>query len=160
LTPDDVTACLARLAVADRHALRDLAQVGAPRVPGIYALWHADELLYIGIARKDPAETTNVQAAGVAGRLDTYRRARLTSDFTIAVAFRFVVPTLSDDQRGQLASGNLTVPHVQAITKEWIGACVEFSTDAVAAGIAAAAESNARRHGLHGVGAPTFNRLG
>jgi hypothetical protein len=160
LTSDDVTACLARLADAERHLLRHLARSGAPRVPGIYALWHADELLYIGIARKDPADTTNPQAAGITGRLDTCRRARLTSDFTVAVAFRFIVPELSDDQRARLTNGSLTVRDVQATVKGWIATNVEFSTDAVTAPIAAAAEAHARRHGLPGADPPSFNRLG
>ena len=39
--------------------------VDVPRVPGIYALWFEHELLYAGIARVDPARTSNPQARGV-----------------------------------------------------------------------------------------------
>ena len=64
---DDVAACIARLAEADRHLLRELPHLDVARMPGIYALWVDEELLYIGIARVDPGSTNNARAAGVAG---------------------------------------------------------------------------------------------
>lgn len=93
--------------------MRDLGTVDLPKLPGIYALWHEDMLLYVGIARVDPKDTKNPQAAGVPGRLGTYRRCRLTSDFAIACAFRFVVPSLSDNQSAALATGIFGVRDVQ-----------------------------------------------
>jgi hypothetical protein len=59
------------LASAQRPYLRDLPELNVPRLPGIYALWFQNELLYVGIARVDPGTTINPQAAGVAGRLST-----------------------------------------------------------------------------------------
>ena len=55
---DDVAACIARLAEADRHLLRELPRLDVPRMSGIYALWVDDELLYIGIARVIQAART------------------------------------------------------------------------------------------------------
>lgn len=159
---DEVAACLARLASADRHYLRHLPHLGAHdalRRPGIYALWVHDELLYTGIAKVDPRTTSNRQAAGVAGRLSTYLNCRLTSDFVIAVAFRFVVPSLSAEDRLQLASGELGVRAMQQLTKDWVGANVEFAADAVPPPVAIAAESAVRRSGLAGSGTPAFNPL-
>lgn len=155
----DITSCLARLASAERHYLRDLPDLEVPCSPGIYALWLMDELLYTGIARVDPSTTSNQQAAGVAGRLSTYRNCRLTSDFAIAVAFRFVVPTLSEKDRSRLAGGELDVSAIQALTREWVATNVKFSVDAVAPEVAIAAESAVRRSGLAGSTAPAFNAL-
>lgn len=157
---DDVTSCIARLASAGRHFLRDLPALDVSRLAGIYVLWFEDELLYAGIARVDPSSTSNLQAAGVAGRLSTYRRCRLTSDFAIAVAFRFVVPNLSEQDRLGLSSGELGVRAIQAITKDWVATNVRFSVDAVAPAVASAAESAVRRAGLPGSGPPAFNALG
>lgn len=113
-----------------------------------------------GIARVDPRTTNNPQAAGLPGRLSTYRNSRLTSDFAIAVAFRFVVPSLSAEDRSRLASGDLGVRAVQALTKEWIATNVTFSADAVAPAVAVRAESAVRRSGVDGSGAPAFNPVG
>ena len=158
--PEDTAACLARLALARRHFLRDLPGLDVPRLPGIYALWFEDELLYTGIARVDPSTTNNPQASGVSGRLSTYRNCRLTSDFALAVAFRFVVPNLSDGDRSQLASGELDLRAVQAMTKEWVATNVRFSVDAVPPATALAAETVVRRSGLADCGPPAFNSLG
>lgn len=73
---DDITSCVTRLASAERKYLRDLPGLDVPRLPGIYALWFKDQLLYTGIAKVDPSTTNNPQAAGVAGRLSTYRNCR------------------------------------------------------------------------------------
>lgn len=155
----DTTSCLARLASAERHHLRDLPVLAVPRLPGIYALWFEDELLYAGIARVDPNTTRNPQAAGMAGRLATYRNCRLTSDFAIAAAFRFIVPGLSDEDRSQLANGEVGVRAIQGRTQEWVVTNVKFSVDAVAPAIAITAESAVRRTGLAGADAPAFNAL-
>lgn len=154
---DDIPSCLARLASAERRYLLDLPSLDVSRLPGIYALWFKDELLYTGIAKVDPSTTNNPQAAGVAGRLSTDRSCRLTSDFAIGVAFRFVVPRLSDEDRSRLESGELGVRAIQALTKEWVATNVKFSVDAVAPAVAIAAESAVRRSGLAGSGAPAFS---
>jgi hypothetical protein len=112
--------------------------------------WFEDELLYTGIAKVDPSTTNNPQSAGVAGRLSTYRNCRLTSDFAIAVAFRFIVANVSEEDRSRLASGELGVRAVQAMTKDWVATNVRFSVDAVTPAIAIAAESAVRRSGLAG----------
>ncbi len=154
-----MTSCLHQLASAERYYLRDLPRLSIPRLPGIYALWFGEQLLYIGIARVDPRDTMNPQAAGVAGRLLTYRKCRLTSDFAIAAAFRFIVPELSEEDRGRLRSGQLGVRDIQAITKDWVADNVEFSVYAAPAAVAAGAETVARRAGIPGSGPPAFNAL-
>ena len=154
---DEVARCIDRLDCADRTHLHELPSLDVPHEPGVYALWFKDELLYVGIARVSPRDTRNPQAAGVAGRLRTYRSCRLTSDFAIAVAFRFVVPHLSHAEREGLATGITGVRHVQAMTQRWVWSNVDFSVDIVAAGLAARAEAAIRRAGLSGTGPPAFN---
>jgi hypothetical protein len=109
-----VRQCIARLSQAPKLPLRTLGELEVPRSPGIYALWFEAELLYVGIARKSPGSTSNPQAAGIAGRLSTYRNARLTSDFTIAVAFRFIVPHLTAVDLASLATGEVGVRQMHA----------------------------------------------
>jgi len=148
---------LAELAVQPRHPLDFVTARDVPRTTGIYALWHEDELLYVGIATKDPAATANPQAAGVAGRLDTYRRCRLTTDFAIAVAFRFVVPSLPPPTLSRLADGSIGVREIHRITKAWVAEHVTFAARRAEPGIARVAETIARRSGLPGTDPPSFN---
>lgn len=150
---------LAALATQSRTALHELASSDAPRTPGIYALWFEDTLLYVGISTKDPKDTTNPQAAGVKGRLDVYRRGRLTADFTLGCAFRFVVPSLSDEQRAGLAVGTMSIKDVQRLTVEWVKAHVTFSAVTADASTAEAAERIAHRRGLPGYPPPPFNSI-
>ena len=155
----EVAATLSKLQDGQRTRLVDLATSGAPRTPGIYALWHADELLYVGIAKQDPALTQNAQAAGVRGRLGTYVRGRLTSDFVAAALLRFVVPHLTTAQLQALSDGTIGAREVQTLIKSWIGEHVWFSTCAAPAPLAIATEQRARRFGLGKTGPPSFNPL-
>jgi hypothetical protein len=107
----------------------------------------------------DPSTTRNANARGLAGRLSTHRTGRLAGHFAVAVAFRFVLPNLSDEDRSRLDSGELDVRAVQAMTRDWIATNVECSVDAVAPAVARAAESAVQRSGLAGSGAPAFNAL-
>lgn len=142
-----------------RVSLKNLSTSNAPTTPGIYCLWHGSSFLYVGIARVDPSETTNVQAAGVAGRLNNYRRCRLTSDFAIACAFRFIVPQLTADQCQALSDGSFSVRDVQALVRNWVSENVGFTAVAVDASTAVAAEKVIRTTGLLEAGRPAFNLL-
>jgi hypothetical protein len=153
---DDV---LNQLAVGPRVRLRDLPSSGLAKMPGIYALWHDEELLYVGIARVDPKDTSNPQAAGLPGRLATYRRCRITSDFALGCTLRFVVPVLTADQLDALATGSLTQRGLQPIVQDWVWSHVTFSAVITDAATATAAERTARGVGLPGVGLPSFNPI-
>ncbi len=155
----EVRECIGRLAQAPKLPLRALGELDVPRRTGIYALWFESELLYVGIARKDPDSTSNPQAAGIAGRLSTYRNARLTTDFTIAVAFRFIVPYLTAADRNALATGDAGIRQMHSRTKAWISKHVTFSAAEAPASLAAATETAARRHGLPGSASPAFNSI-
>ena len=145
------------LVSGQRWRLGNLDAAGIEPRPGIYALWYGQRLLYVGIARVDPRETNNPQARGVPGRLNTYVRSRLTSDFAIAAAFRFVVPTLSANDMNKLASGDLTVRDMQQRVREWTHNNVEVSVVLAPGDDAVRVETVARSTGLPGVGPPEFN---
>jgi hypothetical protein len=151
---DDILGCLAE---GTRFPLRDVAQAALAKLPGIYALWHDGDLLYVGIARVDPKDTNNPQAAGVPGRLNTYRRCRLTSDFALGCALRYVIPHLSDEQRSSLGDGTMTMRHLPAQVRDWVWTHVTFSAVTSDAPLAIAAERIVRSNGLPGVGLPAFN---
>lgn len=153
---DDLLAELERSA---RHRLADLPTCGLEPRTGIYALWYGHDLLYVGVSRQDPATTTNPQARGVPGRLNTYRLARLGNDFTLAVAFRFVVPHLTPEQMAALSDGSLVVRDVATLVKTWLHDNVEFSAVLVDGTTALAAETVARRSGLPDTGPPMMNPL-
>jgi hypothetical protein len=148
---------LSQLHDSERYHLRELAVCGVEPRSGIYALWFGDRLLYIGISTKDPKDTTNPQARGVPGRLSTYARARLTSDFAVAVAFRFVVPEFTPEEVQRLAAGTMSVRDVQTRVKAWIADNIEFSVVLCDGPTAAAVEREARRDGLGVGGPPEFN---
>lgn len=156
---DGVRACVSRLASADRHPLRDVPSLDTPRAPGVYALWAGVELLYVGIAYRDPRETTNPNAGGVWGRLKTYRDCRLTDDFPVAVAFRYIVPSLSEADRHDLAEGTATLRDMRALTQRWVWQNVAFSVALAPGPVAREAEKVIRASGLPGVGQPAFNPL-
>lgn len=154
MTTDEV---LTQLRDGQRYHLRELAVCGIEPRPGIYALWFGDRLLYVGISTKDPKDTTNPQAKGVPGRLGTYARARLTSDFAVSVAFRFVVPELAPDEVQRLAAGTMGVKDMQARVKAWIADNVELTVVLCDGPTAAAVERVARRDGVGTGGPPEFN---
>lgn len=108
---------LAELERSPRHRLADLPTCGLEPRTGIYALWYGHDLLYVGVSRQDPATTTNPQARGVPGRLNTYRLARLGNDFTLAVAFRFVVPHLTASVSGDRLRNDITSGDATALSK-------------------------------------------
>jgi hypothetical protein len=156
---DEIAAFRERLGAAERHYLRDLPRLDVPHVPGIYALWFKSELLYVGIVTRDPGETTNPNARGLAGRLSAHRTGRMTNHFALSVAFRFVFPGLSEKDRALMATGELGVRAVQAMTRNWIAANVEFAAIAVTAVVARATETVVQKSGLGSSGPPAFNPL-
>lgn len=154
MTNDEV---LEQLATGPRTLLRDLASASLPERPGIYALWRNDALLYVGISRVDPERTRNPQAAGLPGRLNTYRLCRITSDFALGCALRYVIPSLNAGQLEELAAGAFGQKELQPIVQRWVWENITFSAVITPAGQAIEVERGARREGLPGVGPPGIN---
>src|SRR5690606_30074709 len=97
-------------------------------------------------ARTRPRRRT--PGRGVRGRLDTYRLAKFTDDFPLAVAFRFVVPHLSAEQLSGFGTGELRVADLRGSVRDWIRDHVAFTAVLCPGPAALAAERAARRVGL------------
>lgn len=154
MTTDEV---LQQLVAGERTLLRDLASANLPKRPGIYTLWRGETLLYVGISTVDPCDTRNPQAAGVPGRLNTYRRARITSDFALGCALRYVIPTFTSGQIAELAAGAIGQRELQPIVQRWVWDNVTFAVVITDSRQAAEAERVARRDGLPGIEPPALN---
>src|SRR5581483_1865395 len=111
---------LAALESGPAVRLGQLAASSCSRSTGVYTLWDEGVFLYVGIARVDPSETTYPQAEGIKGRLNTYRRARLTNDFPVKVFLRFVGPRLTHDELDALGAGQLGMTEMGLLTREHI----------------------------------------
>ncbi len=139
--------------------LADLAASECPRTTGVYTLWDEELFLYVGVARINPAETANPQADGVRGRLNTYRRARLTSEFAIGMLLRFIIPQLSAAERDALGRGAIGMSEMTARLRTHLDRHVTFRAWSCDAATALALETHIRRRGLETAPTPVFNPL-
>jgi len=95
-----------------------------PAVPngriGVYTVWHADQLIYVGMAGRaigpssDTSEPVSAKMTGLRSRLASHASGRRSGDqFCVYVFDRLVLPLLSHQQiqeaaRGQLSLDDLT----------------------------------------------------
>jgi hypothetical protein len=95
------------------YKLADLPNNTAPPVgpPGVYTLWDGDDFLYCGMVYMDAAHTTNPQARGVWGRLDTHRRFKRTSNLGVQLMDRVIIPALTTTDLRALRDGSLDLQH-------------------------------------------------
>jgi len=121
----------------------------------VYTLWDADDFLYCGMVYVDASETTNPQAKGVWGRLDSHRRLKRTSNLGVQLMDRVVIPDLTRSDLEDLRAGSLDL---QQRLREWgtqrILYRVWISPDGAAA---RRVENVIRREGLPRVGPPQLN---
>jgi hypothetical protein len=139
--------------------LGELAASPCSRSTGVYTLWDEGVFLYVGIARVDPSETTNPQAEGIKGRLNTYRRSRLTNDFPVKVFLRFIVPRLTQEQLNELGAGHLGMDEMGRLTRRHIDERITFRAFECEKESALALEKQIRKTGLPHCGVPAFNPL-
>jgi len=149
---------LRELETAVPRRLADLT--GCPRTPGVYTLWNEKLFLYVGIARRDPRETTNRDAAGILGRLTGYGvKNRLDSDFVRKVFLRFIVPSLSLADCAKLGAGTIGLREMSKRVGEYVEEHVTYRAWACDGKTATKVESHIRRHGLPDAGKPLFNAI-
>ncbi len=126
---------------------------------GVYAIWKGDELLYIGVAGLGPWPDKKPRDLwGLARRLDAHAQGRRCRDqLTCIVADRFVLPTLSDDVRAAIASGDESFDR---LIRAWVGAHLSFRfIEVESTAVAQDLEYRARR-GEMSVGQPLLNAFG
>jgi hypothetical protein len=80
-----------------------------PASHGVYTIWKDARFVYVGIAGRGLDLTINhVKMRGLKDRLDSHWRGRRSGDqFAVYVFDRFVVTTLTDEQRRRFQSGEL-----------------------------------------------------
>jgi hypothetical protein len=152
-----IESALEALEASPPSRLGELMSSDCPRTTGLYTLWDGEVLLYVGIARVEAEEGKNPQRDGIRGRLNTYRRSRLTSDFAVQMFLRFVVPRLTEEQRVELARGSLGMAQMSALTRAELDRRITFRTYACDPLNAALIEDYVRREGLLLAGRPAFN---
>ena len=92
---------LSALASGPLYWFRDWPNLTVPRAPGAYTIWDGETLVYVGIARSD---------GGLASHLRTHAYGRRSGDqFSVYVADRLVLPTLSTADIGEIAAGRASL---------------------------------------------------
>lgn len=72
---------------------------------GVYAIWHASELLYIGMSGREIEKNRQKKRYGLYNRLNAHASGRLSGDqFCVYVANRLVIPTITPDILPKFAS--------------------------------------------------------
>ena len=123
--------------------------------PGVYTLWRGQDLLYCGMTYRDASETTNPQAAGVWGRLDTHRNLKRASSLGVQIMDRFIIPDLTPDELEALRRGER---FLQDRLRAWIRDNVSYRVWVSTTGTEARhVERLVRRNGLEHVGLPLLN---
>jgi hypothetical protein len=86
---------------------------------GVYTIWKQNEFVYVGIAgRKLDLSIEHVRMRGLKDRLDSHWRGRRSGDqFAVYVFDRFIVPTLTNEQRRRFGTGQL---QDDALTRNFI----------------------------------------
>lgn len=131
---------LAELSTGPVHRFSDWPNAEVPlRKAGVYTVWRAEELVYVGMAGRAIAlvgdQDDGRPKAGLRGRLASHASGRRSGDqFCIYVFDRLVLPALSRDQIESAGAGQLSL---DALTRAYIHANLRyrltFTTDAAEA---------------------------
>ncbi|MFE8605225.1 hypothetical protein [Archangium violaceum] len=114
----DWTDALHHLQTGPRFRFADQRSHTMPLVAvGVYAIWHGESLVYVGMAGRGQPEvaltqpvSARVKAKGLVGRLNSHASGRRTGDqFCIYVCDRLVLPNLNREQIVQVAAGSLSL---------------------------------------------------
>lgn len=137
---------------SDRHRFADWPNVDIPSVSaGVYAIWNENQLFYCGMSGREleKAITSGKKKFGLVTRLNSHASGRLSGDqFCVYVANRLVIPSLTDDDISQFASGELKLDQ---LTKAFIHEHLDYQYILVASSSDAyAVEAKARRGEIFG----------
>lgn len=144
------------------HSFADWPDIDPPVsavARGVYAIWKGEELLYVGVAGLGPwPDKKPKELWGLARRLDAHAQGRRCRDqLTCIVADRFVLPSLSDDTRAAIASGEESFDR---LIRAWVGAHLAFRfIEVESTAVAQDLEHRARR-GEMAAGQPLLNAFG
>ena len=127
-----------------------------PAVPngriGVYTVWRDDQLIYVGMAGREPRPTgdsgpASAKLTGLRSRLNAHASGRRSGDqFCIYVFDRLVLPTLSRQQIQDAARGQLSLDALtRQLIRQSLGYRFTLLSDAAAA---RAVERQIQRDGL------------
>jgi hypothetical protein len=136
------------------------------RAAGVYTIWRADQLLYVGMSGRGAQAEDLVALPGHDGtdkakwlwtRLDSHASGRRSGDqFNVYICDRFIVPALTPAQQHDIARGRLSLDH---LTKTFIREHLSYRFVVYTSGAQALnAERDARAGGLP-AGRPYLNPL-
>ena len=132
------------------HSFSDWPIRELPASPGVYTVWEAVRLIYVGVAGRNGA-------SGLRGRLSSHASGRRSGDqFCLYICDRFVLRTLSAEQIRGIAEGSLSL---DVITRVYIRSHLTFRWVAVATAKEALSMERGIRAGGLECGAPVLNPL-
>ena len=160
MSPDEA---LEELVSGDLHRFVDWPNKGVPKVAaGVYSIWMADQLVYVGMYGRSATEEKLVaarakkKASGLRTRLASHWKGRRSGDqFVVYVADRLVLPTLSDEQLDGIVSGEHAM---DVFCRTFIHEKMSYRYACVASGATALAVENLARAGKLGA-FPLLNPL-
>ncbi len=149
---DDAAAAVQALASSDLRPFSAWPDATLPRgLPGVYAIWFGYELLYAGCSYRNRSETSNPQAQGVWGRLQTHARGSQPSQLSDGIFRHFILRELTDEQR---ASEDF-VP--RQVARDFLQAHLSYRAVVTASGDVAREAEDLIRRGQTALGRPRFN---
>jgi hypothetical protein len=111
---------LEALATGQLYRFTDWPNPAVPDVAyGVYTVWLPDgRLLYAGMSGRGELDRQSVKRKGLWTRLNSHASGERSGDrFNIYVCDRFIIPTLSTDQMGDVGDGTLGL---DVLTKRYI----------------------------------------
>jgi hypothetical protein len=140
------------LAAAPLRHFGDWPDAALPKgLPGVYAIWCDDDFLYAGCAYRSREETTNPQAQGVWGRLQTHARATQPSQLSDGIFRHYILRELTDARRADEAFD----PRVAS--REFLRERLTYRAVVTEDGTAARDAEDEIRRGQTVLGPPRFN---
>ncbi len=151
---------LENLETGSLYLFRDWPVAAVPRAAGVYTIWEADALMYVGMAgarrtEAEIAERATTKRVGLADRLTSHARGWRSGDqFAVYVCDRLVLPTLSREQIEAVAAGARSL---DVLTRDYIRAHLGFRFIATEDGTSATALERRARGGELRAGKPRLN---
>jgi hypothetical protein len=155
---------LSALEIGPPYRFSDWPNPSVPKVAaGVYSVWEPGRLVYVGMSGRGleaediDAPDEPVKAKGLWTRLDSHASGRRSGDqFCVYICDRFVVPSLSDEQQGQIGDGVLSL---DVLTRKYIREHFEYRYVTLRNGTEALTLEREVQRGALTVGKPFLNPL-
>ena len=154
---------IADLETGHLHLFSNFAAAAVPKnIAGVYTIWDGDRFIYVGIGgiqirytEPDEEAEPAKPVAGLRGRLAQHSTGGRSGDkFCIYVCDRFVLPSLTPQQIGEVGAGRLSLDR---LTRDWIHARYSFRYIHTRSGDEARQIENEVKAGALAAGRPFLN---